>query len=44
MNIRQIEQSIQGLIQNLSRDTFIYDLLSAYPIASIGRRRLSLAR
>jgi hypothetical protein len=39
MNIAQIEINLQKLIKSFSRDTFIYDLLSAYelPKASITR-------
>ncbi len=39
MNIGQVEENIQTLARNLSRDTFIYELLTAYglPKASITR-------
>jgi hypothetical protein len=39
MNIGQIEENVQTVAAGLSRDTFIYDLLSAYglPKASITR-------
>jgi hypothetical protein len=39
MNIGQIEENVQTLARNLSRDTFIYELLAAYglPKASITR-------
>jgi hypothetical protein len=39
MNIAQIENNLQNLIKNFSKDTFIYDLLLAYglPKASITR-------
>jgi hypothetical protein len=39
MNIAQIEQNLQDLIKNYSKDTFIYELLLAYglPKASITR-------
>lgn len=39
MNLAKIEESIQTLVKNLSKDSFIYDLLLAYglPKASITR-------
>ena len=39
MNIAQIENNLQNLIKNFSKDTFIFDLLLAYglPKASITR-------
>lgn len=39
MNISQIEESLAKIIENFSKDSFIYDLLSAYdlPKASISR-------
>jgi hypothetical protein len=39
MNIAQVENNLQNLIKNFSKDTFIYDLLLAYglPKASITR-------
>ncbi|MGY2909228.1 DNA methyltransferase [Bradyrhizobium sp. URHC0002] len=39
MNIGQIEQNVQELARNVSRETFVYDLLAAYglPKASITR-------
>jgi hypothetical protein len=39
MNILQIENNLLNLIKDLDKETFIYDLLSAYnlPNASISR-------
>jgi N-6 DNA Methylase len=40
MNIGQIEQNVHDLAANLSRDTFVYDLLSAYGLAKASITRL----
>ncbi len=41
MNIAQIEKNLQKLMESLTKETFIYDLLLAYglPKASITRLR-----
>ena len=41
MNIIQLEQKLQNLTDNLSKDDFIFDFLSAYemPKASVSRLR-----
>ena len=41
MNILQLEQKLQNLTENLSKDDFIFDFLSAYemPKAKISRLR-----